>query len=193
MLPVLVAAGAFLISAVCPAAEFSADMVQKTSKKTIKGKMYVKGDKLRQEITQGGEKEIVIFRPDKKVVWFLQPGKKTYMKVSQRIIIGVDDPAVRARMKRIGTMKKLGTAKLNGYTCNKIQWSTKSGAKYVLTEWTSDKLKIAVKSEFKEPSGVSSVEYKNIKEGGVSDSVFELPKGYKRVQTPTAPPASERR
>ena len=180
--------GALLVSGFCSGAEFSADMVQKVFKRTFKGKLYVKGNKLRREATIPGVRtEIAIYRPDKKSIWYVMPKSKTYMKVTDRIVIGGDDPAATARMKQIGVMKKLGKEKINGYVCSKVQWATKGPAKYVLTEWTSDKLIMPLRTEFKSSRGIVLIEYKNIKQGGVPDSVFELPKGYKRVKTPTAP------
>lgn len=184
---------ALLVAGACVGAEFSASMYQKCMNKTYNGKIYIKGSKLRQEITDGPMKQIALFRPDKSVVWLLQPTKKTYMRVSQRVIIGADDPVARARMKQMGVMKKLGTEKVSGYVCNKTQWATGGGAKYVLTEWKSDKLQIPVRTTFTGPNGNVLIEFRNIKEGGVPDSVFELPQGYKRVQTPSAPKEPNRR
>ena len=189
LLPLLMAVmGALLVSGFCSGAEFSADMVQKVFKQTYKGKLYVKGSKIRREATLPGVRtDIVIFRADKKSIWYVMPKSKSYMKVTDRVIIGGDDPVATARMKRIGVMKKLGKEKINGYVCSKVQWTTKGPAKYVLTEWTSDKLIMPLRIEFKSSRGIVLIEYKNIKEGGVPDSVFELPKGYKRAKTPTAP------
>jgi hypothetical protein len=180
--------GALLVSGLCSGAEFSADMVQKVFNKTYKGKLYVKGNKLRREATVSSRRtDIAIYRPDQKSIWYVMTESKTYMKVTDRIVIGGDDPTAVMRMKQIGVMKKLGKEKINGYVCNKVQWATKGPAKYVLTEWTSDKLIMPLRTEFKSPRGIAVIEYRNIKEGGVSNSVFELPKGYRRVKTPTAP------
>jgi hypothetical protein len=66
------------------AAEFSADLLLKQAKETITGKVYVKGDKTRQEYLQKGEKYVMISRFDKGIVWVLIPVQKVYMKSSSR-------------------------------------------------------------------------------------------------------------
>ncbi len=189
ILPLLLAAvGVLLAAGFCSGAEFSADIVQKASKKTYTGKIYVKGGKMRQEVRTSRFTDIVINRPDQKSVYYVIPEDKAYMKVTSRVRVGADDPAARARMKKMGKMKKLGTEKVNGYVCTKTQWTTKTAPKYVLTEWSCPKLGVLLRTEFKGPGGAGVlIEYKNIKEGGVSDSVFDLPRGYRRIATPTAP------
>jgi len=189
---ILAAAGLLLLSVTCSAATFSADMIQSGRGQVLKGKLYVKGTKVRQEITAGGRKQATIFRPDKKLVWLVYPGNKTYMQVTQRVISGMDDPAARARIKEMSTTKKLGKQTVNGYLCTKTQYITRGGYKYVLTEWYADKLKHVIKMEVKSGPQVSVIEYKNIKEGNAPDSLFELPKGYKKIPTPTGPPVQPR-
>lgn len=189
---VLAVTGLLLLSVTCSAATFSADVIQKGRKQVLKGKLYVKGAKVRQEITVGGEKQATIFRPDKKLVWLLYPGTKSYMLVSQRVISGMDDPAARARIKDLSTTKKLGKETVNRYLCTKTRYTTRGEPKYVLTEWFADKLKHVIKMEVKGPGQNDVIECKNIKEGNVPDSLFEIPKGYKKIATPTAPPAEQR-
>lgn len=190
---ILAASGLLLLSVACSAATFSADMIQTGRGEALKGKLYVKGTKVRQEITAGGQKQATIFRPDKKLVWLIYPGKKQYMQVTQRVISGMDDPAARARIKEISTVKKLGKQTVNGYLCTKTQYVTRPPYGYTLTEWYADKLAHVIKMEIKSGPQVNVIEYKNIKEGKVSDSVFELPKGYKKIPTPTGPPVQQTR
>lgn len=188
-LPIMLTiAGALLAAGFCMGAEFSGDIIQKTPNKTYTGKIYVKGGKMRREVTLSAkEKDMVISRPDQKAVWYVIPEERIYMKASPRVIVGVDDPGARERLKKVGVMKKLGSEKVNGYTCSKTQWTTKGNPKYILTEWSCAKLGVLLRSEIKGPTGTVLVEYKNIKEGGVKDSVFDMPKGYRRAKTPTAP------
>jgi hypothetical protein len=189
---VLAASWLLLLSVTCSAATFSADMIQKGVGRVIKGKLYVKGTKVRQEITAGGQKQATIVRPDKKLVWLLYPGKRSYMLVTRRVISGIDDPAAQARIKQMSTTKKLGKETVNRYLCTKTQYTTRSKYKYVLTEWYADKLKYVIKMEVKGVGQNDVIEYKNIKEGNVPDSMFEVPKGYRKIPTPTGPPVERR-
>ena len=189
---VLAASWLLLLSVTCSAATFSADMIQKGGGQVLKGKLYVKGTKVRQEITAGGLKQATIFRPDKDLVWLVYPGRKSYMLVTRRVISGMDDPAARARIKEMSTTKKLGKETVNGYLCTKTRYITRGPGSYTLTEWYADKLKHVIKMEVKSGPQVNVIEYKNIKAGNVPDSLFELPKGYKRIPTPTGPPVQTR-
>jgi hypothetical protein len=47
---------------------------------SFNGKMYLKGDNIRQEMNISGEKQITIFRKDKGVVWILMPGQIVVVK-----------------------------------------------------------------------------------------------------------------
>jgi hypothetical protein len=65
---------AFLGIAQAKAVEFSADMViVPKGDEPLKGKIFVKGDKVRQETSEEDETQIMIIRPDKKVTWLLTP------------------------------------------------------------------------------------------------------------------------
>ena len=59
----------FVLSGSSIAAEFSADLLLKQGGETMTGKVYVKGDKTRQEFVQQGQKQITIVRPDKGLQW----------------------------------------------------------------------------------------------------------------------------
>jgi len=183
----LLVAGVFIFSGIGAAAEFTADMIQTGPKVDYKGKLYVKGDKIRQEITKG-RKQIVIERPDLKLVWSIYPEEKIYMKVTDAIIRGIDDPRARERFKQIGKEQPAGNQTINGYACTKRSWKLVDGKiRKTLTEWTSAKLGRILKIQLQEVASKWVIEYKNIKVEEVSDSVFELPTGYKLVVPPPAP------
>ena len=59
------------------AVEFSADMViVPKGEEPMKGKIFVKGDKIRQETIEEDETQIMIIRPDKKLTWTITPDEK---------------------------------------------------------------------------------------------------------------------
>lgn len=190
---ILTVAGIFILSGIGIAAEFSADMVQTGQRALNKGKLYVKGGKIRQEIT-AGRRQIVIVRQDKKLVWTCDPVAKTYMKVTGSIIRGMDDPKARERFKKISLAKPVTKETLNGYLCEKRQWVSKGKPSTTLTEWVSRQLGFVLKTEMKASYATTVIEYKNIKIGKVPDSLFEVPKGYRSLTPPPAPkqPAQRR-
>src|SRR3990172_6482918 len=87
------------------------------------------------------------------------------------------DPEDRAKMKL------LGTETINGFDCEKYEIDTayegKSLKQYV---WIAKKLGMPVKSV--SADGSMTMEYRDIKVGGVADSVFDLPQGYQKMDMP---------
>jgi outer membrane lipoprotein-sorting protein len=56
-----------------------------------------------------------------------------------------------------------------------------------MTQWFSKKLNFPIKMEMDGPSGHVTTEYKNIKENGLSSSLFEIPAGYQKMPMPAMP------
>jgi hypothetical protein len=165
------------------AAEFSADLLLKQAKETITGKVYVKGDKTRQEYLQKGEKYVMISRFDKGIVWVLIPAQKVYMESSSREG-AASDPRLDQKVKDKAVKKYLGKEEVNGYTCEKYQYLYNDKSMGTVTQWFSKKLNYAIKSEYNSPRGYTLTEYKNINEGKVADSLFEVPGDYAKMSVP---------
>jgi outer membrane lipoprotein-sorting protein len=167
------------------AAEFSAQMITRNPDLgETQGKIYVKGDKIRQEFGPGEEAHISILRPDKQVVWMVMPGQKMYMEMpltAQATGKMMQMPQDEAQTKL------LGTEAVNGYAVDKYETVTKNNGKsakhYV---WLAKKLGLPIKMT--SPDHSFSMEYRNIKEGGVPDSLFEIPAGYQKMTMPTGMP-----
>jgi len=166
------------------AAEFTADMLLKQAGETVTGKVYVKGDKTRQEYIQRGAKQVMIFRFDKDIIWLLMPAEKAYMEMSGRGG-AASDPTLDRKIKDMAVKKYLGKEKVSGYyTCEKYQYIYHDTSQGTLTQWFSKKLNYPIKSEYKSPSVYMFTEYKNIKEGKVADALFEVPGGYAKMTMP---------
>jgi negative regulator of sigma E activity len=165
-------------------AEFSADIVEKMHGQQISGKVYVKGDKIRREAVRGGKEGVIIMRLDRKVVWNLMPDQKKYVEIPNMNPAQFDSPETRKELERIADRKELGTEKVSGYDCQKIQYVYHDKSLGTLTQWVAKKLKYPIKMEHKGQAGEMSMEYRNIKEGSVSDSLFDLPKGYEKMEMP---------
>jgi outer membrane lipoprotein-sorting protein len=167
------------------AAEFSAQMITRGAHtEGTQGKIYVKGDKIRQEFGGGEEAHISILRPDKQVVWMVMPGQKMYMEMpltAQATGKMMQMPQDEAQTKL------LGTETVNGYAADKYETVTKNNGKsakhYV---WVAKKLGLPIKMTG--PDHSFSMEYQNIKEGEVPDSLFEIPAGCQKMTMPTGMP-----
>ena len=193
-----VAVGLMCHPATAIAAEYSATMTIKTSgtamksmgglSKPMNAKLYVKGNKKRQELP--GINMVVITRGDKGVMWQLLPDQKVYMEMANFAGAGGGDSSsnrwtamAKSNPKQV---KKVGTATVNGYLCDKYKANPQP--KLSITAWVSRKLDLEVKVESSmqlDKGNISStMELSNVKEQKLPDSLFEIPKGFKKKDMP---------
>ena len=179
----IAAASVLVLAQAAVAAEFSADMVQTMGGRSNTGKVYVKGDKIRREISLGPQKTITIVRLDKRIVWMLHPAQKTYMEMSfgKHQVYPLSDPRWRAEVKKLGTLTRDGQEKVNGYPCDRYVLVYRDKTMGTQYQWISKKLKFPIKVETKGSRFPMVMEYKNIKERGLANSLFEVPAGYKKM------------
>ena len=173
----------FVLAGSSIAAEFSADLLLKQGGETMTGKVYIKGDKTRQEFVQQGQKQIRIIRNDKGLMWILMPAEKIYMEMSSQES-GAYDPTLDQNIEDKAEMKLLGKETVNGYVCDKYLYSYHDTSMGTTTLWISKKLNYPIKTEYQSSSGDMLVEYKNIKEGNVQNSLFDVPGDYMLLTVP---------
>ena len=161
------------------AAEFSADLIQKMGDEVKKGKFFVKGNKMRMEFEEG----ITIMDLATGKTITLQPEEKMYIEMPA---MGAMATAAESdkELAKIATKKKVGTEKINGYKCDKHLITYHDKAMGKMTQWYARKLNYPIKTVYHGPQGEMVTEYSNIKEGGVSDSLFEVPRGYQKMSIP---------
>jgi Domain of unknown function (DUF4412) len=165
------------------AAEFTADSIQKQHDMEMKGKIYVKGEKMRMDMTKEGEKTSTITRIDKKVIWIINHGDKMYMEMPA-MVDTLQASKIDVDLTKIADKKKVGTEKVNGYKCDKYLITYKDKSMGTMTQWISKKLNYPIKMVYHSSYGDMYTNYKNIKEGRVKNSVFEIPKDYKKMTMP---------
>ncbi len=164
------------------AVEFAADMViQPKGDEALTGKIFVKDEKVRQETTEEGETQIMIIRPDKKLTWMITPDEKIYMEMPYQSEDKTFEDWTAEKEKKA---KLLGEETVSGLPCKKYE-SMEDGEKTIF--WISKQFPFPIKVEDAEVT----MEYKNIKEGPIADSLFELPEGYQKMSMPVAPPEKE--
>lgn len=179
-----------VFSGMALAAEFSADLVIDNPEGKFTGKVYVKGDKIRQEFLKEDGKQVMILRLDKGVTWTLMPEDKMYMEIPG---IGKEatDPEIEEKIKDMAEKKSLGKEKVKGYVCEKYQYIYHDKSLGILTQWLSKRLNYPIKTEYKAPAYYMLTEYKNIKEKRIPDSLFEIPSGFQKMQLPMMPGMSQ--
>jgi hypothetical protein len=174
---------AFSFSGITFAAEFKADFIKKQHGIETKSKIYVKGEKMRMDMTKEGEKHSTIHRTDKKMIWIIHHGDKMYMEMPA-MVETLQASKLDMDITKIADRKKVGTEKVNGYKCNKYLITYKDKSMGEMTQWISKKLDYPIKTVYHSSYGDMYTELKNIKEGGIKNSVFEIPKGYQKMSMP---------
>jgi outer membrane lipoprotein-sorting protein len=177
---IMVVSCLFCSAAPAATAEFSGDFSMTDAKgKIATGKIFIKGDKIRQEITAEEQTSIVIIRWDKKVSWTLLP-EKQYMEVALTFNNIVPQKDLEYEVT------SLGKETVNGYECDVTQYTYKNKKYGVLVQWIYQKFGYPVKTQNKDAKGktIEITEYKNIKTGNLADSLFEVPSGYQKMGLP---------
>ena len=118
----------------------------------------------------------MIMRNDKKVSWTLMMIEKTY---SEKALTTQNSALVS--MKVLGEIgrKKIGNEQLNAIECEKYQVTCKVGKKNVsVYQWTSTDYPFPLKSATID--GKWSMELSQLQLSPSTDSVFEIPAGFKK-------------
>lgn len=154
--------------------EFTADFITTDMEKTSAGRIWVKGDRIRQEVAGADGSFISIYRFDKMVLWTLIPGNR-YMERNP-------PPNPVLPLKEGFNRTVLGVETINGYPCEMIKYVYRNKADGIYTVWISQKLHYPIKTETRAANNrvIAATECKNIREETVSDALFELPAGYRK-------------
>ena len=168
------------------AAEFSAEMTSDQMGEGVKSKIYIKGDKVRMEGTSPeGETYITIMDIKAGSVITLMPQEKIYMEMSGMMAQSqMSQFEIEEEIAKVADKRLVGVEHVNGYLCDKYEIVYHDKSLGVLTQWVSQKLNYPLKMIYSSSYGTSSTEYKNIREGGVTNSLFEIPAGYSKMEMP---------
>ena len=161
------------------AAEFAANIVTKQGNNKVSGKLFVKGNKIRQDLVFGTTKRTSIVRGDKGITWTLNHKNKCYTQWPG-LQTGWPDEQF---LKKATTKHDKGKEKISGYMCNKrlYEFENTSASPMSMTLWVSDKLDWPLKMEIKRNDKTVLLECEKVKEKKLASSLFELPKGYKKL------------
>jgi hypothetical protein len=162
--------------------EFSATLSIKEGGVTTDTRMHYTKNKQRMEMSDPslGGKSVVITRLDKSVVWVLLPAEKVYMEtpIAQQKSnpLGLDPDSIIKR-------ERIGKGTVDGHPCIKEKVTVKEadGSTESMYYWEATDIGWPVKAEALD--GSWSYTYKNIKTGKQDPSLFEVPKGYSKMDT----------
>lgn len=174
-------ASVLLLGAVCAAADFSADTAMTGGGVPMTGKVYVSGKMFRQDVNTASFKQITILNADKKVAYIIYPTRKEYAEIRDPRI-AAQNPRSDAELTKMATKKAMGKEKVNGFMCEKAVYTVKKSPSNKITRWFCKDLNWVMKTEMKMGTmGTRVEEMKNVKIGKQPASLFEVPKGYKKI------------
>lgn len=167
---------------------FSADMKFTGSGDTGAGKMYFNSDRhMRMEMDMHGHQAVVIVdntNPNNPTSKILMPQMMKYMEMSgsggapgmrQRTPqVHVYDPANPCSTSEGTTCKKVGTETVNGYLCDKWEFTGKENQ----TVWIAQQLHFPIKTVRQDGT---TIEFSNIKQGPQDAGLFQVPAGYTKL------------
>jgi outer membrane lipoprotein-sorting protein len=156
-------------------------MIQGQNVRISDGKIYVKDNKVRMENFTNRGTAITIIDLDTGKMALIHPSEKVYFETEAT---GFETlfPQSNKSFPDYGEKEYLGTETINGYECDKYLYTPPGNTSHTTTKWVSKKLGFPIKVIFPSPRGEMTIEYLNIKEGGVEDALFEIPAGYRKME-----------
>lgn len=161
--------------------EYSADQVIEAEDIAMKTHIYSTPTKERREMSQGGMNTIMIMRYDKKMMWTVMPEDKMYMESAMKASSDKSDLSGYQIEQT-----PLGQETLNGQSMNKskILMTHSSGSKMGGFMWTTKEgilAKIDAIAIEKGSKDRFKMEQANIKVGKQPADLFEIPKGFEKM------------
>ncbi|MFO7931615.1 MAG: VWA domain-containing protein, partial [Desulfosalsimonas sp.] len=163
------------------AAQFTADMLQAREGQTSKCKLYVKNERYRMEMQQGGAEFIVLVNRETGITRVLMPEEKKYIQMkntSARSQMNNPFESFRHSSKKYES-EDLGREDFKGFDCSKVLVG--SGEQDLFTAWISKELEFPLKIIFHLQQGML-VELENIRQGQVDAGLFDVPKDYSKME-----------
>lgn len=154
-----------------PPVAYACDAVFSDKKEKMTGRMVVGGpDKQRMEMKSDEGNVVMIMRKDLKKAYMLMVDEKMAMTVPLNASQGFKDPTQDDK----ATWTKVGSETVNGYSCDKYEWS--SGSEKGLT-WIDAKQGVMIRAT----SGTSQADFSNYRIGAQKADLFEVPAGYQQM------------
>lgn len=166
-------------------AEYSAEEVVETADSMSKTKVYSTPTMERREMSESGQQMIAITRHDKKVVWNLMPEEKMYMEMSMGQSVAKKEEKTDLSAYKI-EQTPMGQETLNGIVMNKgkMIMTGKDGSKMGGFMWTTKEGIVAKMDALSIEKGKKDrfkLEMSNLKIGKQPADLFEIPKGYEKM------------
>lgn len=180
-----------VIGGMAVAQEFEADVIRTMKGEVENGRLYVKGGKTWTDLGpprmgMGGSPTGNVFMitdKDAGKLIMVNPDEKSY---SEMPMGGMADPDAVAKMVKQmgGKITEAGSEKVAGYKCKKVIYSYPDERMGRTIQWQAVDLGgYTLKTIVENPYMSMTIEVKNIKKTTVPESKFEIPAGYKKINS----------
>jgi outer membrane lipoprotein-sorting protein len=158
-------------------------MVLKDGTSSTLGRIFLKGDKMRQEFQDADGHTVTIVRRDKRVLWVLLPRERCYTEIPLNSRTKLPGQFLQIPSEALHR-RKTGQEKVAGYDTETYEVLVPGGERGTLRQcyWLAPKLGLPLKMTC--PEKQVSVEYRNIKEESLPDRLFEIPPGFRKTDQP---------
>lgn len=172
------------------AAQFTADMAITGPGANYSYKLYVKDTMYRLEKVSGGMQIPpfpTIVNQDTDVTWGLNTQARQYVETTKVEETMMMNPIIGWEWARKDWQKSPGgNETVNGYACTKSVYAEQGSSRVEAAVWESSQLGFFVKQVQYADNGDAVMELKNIKEGPVDPTLFQIPAGYTMAGPPPA-------
>lgn len=178
---IMMAGSSLFVSAIAKTPDYSVVWNVIQNGQTFKQTMYFQGDtKIRTEMQNPAGSFTTIARMDKKMVWVLMDAQKTYMPQAMDAKQWEQYQKGSDYYRKKG--KKVGSGKVLNYDCDIYQFAE---AQMNFKAWVSKQDGISLRTiMFQGGKELLRMEVTKLTMGKQPDSLFELPKGYKKAAMP---------
>ena len=162
-------------------AQFTADMLQTKGEETSTTKFYVEGPLYRMDINEEGQEGYVLVNQSEGITRVVMPSDKMYMEMGSRDMMSMANDVFQSieQQKETYDTKLLGNETISGYECEKYQVIFDGNV--ITTYWQSSQLEFPLKV-ISSAETEMVMELKNISEGDIDDSMFQIPEGFTKVE-----------
>lgn len=140
---------------------------------------WVKKNKMRMEITQQGQTNVVLVDNDAMTMYTYMPAQNMAMKMTW-------EPTTKSAVNEAQSLSDydptiIGTETIDGKVCTVVQHSVDG---QTMKMWLWQDHGIPIRVEVTTAQGMTVMEYKNIQFVDIPDSMFALPAGVEIIQMP---------
>lgn len=169
-----------VLGGLCLAGEFRAEMSRLEGGREIKGRLFVSGPKIRQEMTVGGMELVTLVDREQKKFYLVRPQARIYTEKpfgAALTTVLYDQEA----LAKVGRVERLGPERVEEMDCDKFKVVFDNPQNGEALIWRSRELDLPVRIVRTTALGETEIRYTNVEHGAQEADLFGLPEGYRAI------------